>query len=440
MAMQQKGAYHIICLGESTSAGYPAHLEGMLNHKNTGIKFSVINRSLSGITTSMMLLQLEDNLNRYKPDMVITMMGINDGENYVLRQDASAPQATLFFKSFRTYKLAKLLWAHIVNKAREIGIHKSRNKEVRHTFLSKSIVESKQEPAYQNNAEETEHALNKTVESNNINEFYIELGRIYKFQGKFPQSEEMFRKIIELNPRNSFGYIELGIYYMERNELNQAEEMLKKAVEVNPKNDQAYVELGWCYRSQGKFIQAEEMFKKAVELNPKNKRAYPELGRIYVDQNKLSLAEEVLKKAIEINPHNYGAYRSLAVVYERMGRHDLAQEYFSKSNQLILGSYKPIAQQNYRGFKEILDKRKIRLVCVQYPMRPIESLKRIFEGEEGTIFVDNEKVFKQAVEREGYKAYFTDMFGGDFGHCTDKGNRLLAENIANVILKECFGK
>jgi hypothetical protein len=27
------------------------------------------------------------------------------------------------------------------------------------------------------------------------------------------------------------------------------------------------------------------------------------------------------------------------------------------------------------------------------------------------------------------------MFGGDFGHCTPEGNRLLAENITEVILK-----
>jgi len=33
-----------------------------------------------------------------------------------------------------------------------------------------------------------------------------------------------------------------------------------------------------------------------------------------------------------------------------------------------------------------------------------------------------------------------DMFGGDFGHCTQKGNKLLAGNIADVILKEVFGK
>jgi len=73
-------------------------------------------------------------------------------------------------------------------------------------------------------------------------------------------------------------------------------------------------------------------------------------------------------------------------------------------------------------------------------MRSIEPLKRIFGDQQGIIFVDNEKVFKDAVRKQGYTQYFLDMFGGDFGHCTKKGNRLLAENIANVILGEVFHK
>jgi len=42
------------------------------------------------------------------------------------------------------------------------------------------------------------------------------------------------------------------------------------------------------------------------------------------------------------------------------------------------------------------------------------------------------------VKSTGYKEVFRDMFSGDFGHCTEKGNRLLAGNIAAVILKELF--
>jgi hypothetical protein len=54
--------------------------------------------------------------------------------------------------------------------------------------------------------------------------------------------------------------------------------------------------------------------------------------------------------------------------------------------------------------------------------------------------VDNEKIFKNAIEEHGYAAYFIDSFAGDFGHCTREGNRLLADNISTVLLKECFNK
>jgi hypothetical protein len=70
-------------------------------------------------------------------------------------------------------------------------------------------------------------------------------------------------------------------------------------------------------------------------------------------------------------------------------------------------------------------------------MRSLDPLKRIFAGDaSGIIFVDNEAGFKEAVRKEGYSVYFRDIFGGDFGHCTKKGNWLLAENIANAILKD----
>ena len=58
----------------------------------------------------------------------------------------------------------------------------------------------------------------------------------------------------------------------------------------------------------------------------------------------------------------------------------------------------------------------------------------------GVIFVDNERVFQEALKQGSYQEYFRDMFAGDFGHCTQKGNMLLAQNIADVILKEVFSK
>jgi len=125
-----------------------------------------------------------------------------------------------------------------------------------------------------------------------------------------------------------------------------------------------------------------------------------------------------------------------------MAKYELAEEYYKKANELRLEYYNPVTRYNYQKLKEILDKRGIKLVCVQYPVRSVEPLKKIFNVQERITFVDNEKLFKDALKnaKYKYKEYFIDMIGGDFGHCTTKGNRLLAENIANVILKDLFKK
>ena len=49
-------------------------------------------------------------------------------------------------------------------------------------------------------------------------------------------------------------------------------------------------------------------------------------------------------------------------------------------------------------------------------------------------FVDNKDSFDRAVAELGYQAVFGDRCYGDFGHATEKGNRILAENVATAIL------
>jgi hypothetical protein len=152
---------------------------------------------------------------------------------------------------------------------------------------------------------------------------------------------------------------------------------------------------------------------RALTLDPKNDRAYAGLNI---------------------------AYGALATTYGEMGKRRLSDYYSGKATDLRLHAYPRTTIDNFHRLKEILDRRRIRLVCVQYPMRDLAPLRRMFQGEdEGIVFVDNERVFKTAVRRSSYWEYFTDMFGGDFGHCTDKGNRLLAENIADAVWKASIG-
>jgi len=70
------GAYRIMCVGESTTAmggedSYPRLLEYALNQKYDGRLFSVINKGRPAQQTGDLLAALEDNINKYRPHMII---------------------------------------------------------------------------------------------------------------------------------------------------------------------------------------------------------------------------------------------------------------------------------------------------------------------------------------------------------------------------------
>jgi tetratricopeptide (TPR) repeat protein len=473
-SLKHKGAYRIMCVGESTTANqYPSFLKEILNQRYTGIQFSVIDQGVNGTNSTVILFRLESNLDQYHPDMVVAMMGSND-RSMLYYKDIPEAQTRLFYYC-KTYRLIRLLWLHILAK---VGGEDSLKKAVTLNPQSDyTYVELGRCYRDQGKLSQAEDAFKKAITLNpQSDRAYFELGQLYRNQGKLSQAEDALKKSLTLNPQNTDAYAGLGWFYRMQDKISQAEDAFKKAVALNPENSHAYAELGWFYQDQGKKpSQAEDAFKKAIELNPQNDHAYTGLGRLYRDQGKLSQAEDALKKALALNPKNSRAYAELgglyrnqgklsqvedlftqtitlnprndrvcgvlSVLYEEMGKPELAKEYTQKVNKLRSLYCDPLTVKNYRTLKEILDRKGIRLVCVQYPMRSIEPLRRIFEGDgKGVIFVDNEKVFRDAVKKDGYTTYFVDMFGGDFGHCTDKGNRLLAENIANIIAKEAFNK
>ncbi|MDD5129756.1 MAG: tetratricopeptide repeat protein [Candidatus Omnitrophica bacterium] len=474
-SIKQKGTYRILCLGESTTGGqYPRFLEEALNRSNIGIHFSVIDKGVGGTNTSAILSKVESYIFEYNPSMVTVMMGVNDWGELVCFGVKNTYKAGSFIRSFKTYKLASLLWHHILAKAQEMRSGKSNDNKNRAGPIQVHFQGIRLKEAYAE-VVSTEEAFQKALALNPQNDkVYIEMGMFYRDRGELPVAEEAFQKALALNPQNDKAYFGLGWIYLHQNRLSVAEEAFQKALALNSQNDNAHTELGWLYQSQGEFSLSEEAFQKALALNPQNDNAYFGLGWIYRLQNKFSLAREAFNKSIQINPKNGGvyvelgwlyqsqgefslaeeafqkalalnpqndkAYGAICLLYKNTGRPQLAKEYAQKANRLRLEYYNPATVRNYRRLKNILHKKGIRLVCVQYPMRSVEPLKKIFEKDDNIIFVDNEKIFQEALRKADSNEYFSDMFAGDFGHCTEKGNKLLAQNIADAILEEVFNK
>ena len=98
---------------------------------------------------------------------------------------------------------------------------------------------------------------------------------------------------------------------------------------------------------------------------------------------------------------------------------------------------------SYVRLIELTEQKKVPLVVVQYPLRDGKDLERMintFQRSTPIYFVNNKPSFSKALQESTYDDMFIDRFAGDFGHCTPKGNQLLAGNVAAVIRRQVLEK
>jgi tetratricopeptide (TPR) repeat protein len=425
-SIREAGAYRILCIGESTTAdggrySYPVQLEEVLNAGDNGMRFSVVNKGVSATNTSAIITVMDNYLNKYHPDMVIAMMGINDecGINMPYeKKEVSGISA--FISSLRVSKLIRLIDSRLNSK-----------------YNPKSGNNSDTGSAHESG--DKDKGQIGTVPGQE-SESVFENGVRYREQGDFSRAIDCFKKEISVNPSNDQAYVELGWIYGEKGDVRRAVLFHKKALSLNPSNEQALIELGWRNRNDGNYLVSEMLLKKALEVSPHNHVIYMELGCLYSITKEDAKKEALLKKGVELNPDNDILLSALSTFYLETGNTREADKYRDALLRLRNKSYNPVTRNNYLRLKEVLDRRGIKLVCVQYPLRDVDDLKKMLEGQGGVVFVDNEKIFSEAVKERGYDQYFYDMFAGDFGHCTKEGNRLLAKNISDTILKDILKK
>ena len=441
VAMRQKGAYRILCIGESTTQRqYPPFLEQAINGRNLGIRFSVIDRGISGATTSLLMNRLESGLKAYHPDMVVAMMGINDRGPHMPFEPKTKSKTVRLIWTLKTYKLARISWMHIAGAGNRV-------KPARHDAVAaeKPAIKPKAQSAFAQ--DQTDQIVNPKKDA-----AFRELGRTYREQGRFADAEAALKKALAIDPSDDGVYSDLGDIYDLRRQRAMAVAAYKNALKINPRNVPAYTALGWIYYSQADFAEAAEAYKKALEINPRSRGDYGPMAWAIVglsdthseSQKQLArsllqeLTGQAIKAGLKLPDRVYGA---ISTAYMELGEPGLARQYQDKAEESSLKGYNPVTADNFRRLHEILDRRGIKLVCVQYPMRRLDPLRNIFQGKtNGIVFVDNEKIFRDAVQKSSFREYFKDTFGGDFGHCTDKGNELLARNIADVLAREVFGK
>ena len=370
----------ILFLGESTTAfggakSYPRLVKELLGGRMSGRAVRVVNAGKPGISTDDILDQANHLLAENPPDLVVSMMGIND-PLVPARKARSA--ITNVFEDLRVVKLARLLSAHLKSRGSATGD----GHEALTTTSASPHKADQHRPAFSG-----EDSLRK--------------------------QEKKLHDLLEQNPAAGNARVK---YLQVLIALGNNQGACLTGLEVDRKvsvPDAAYLLAAGACRAlgvkslrEGRNEAAVTWFTHAIGVLSEEPKFDVLRGQVY-----LQIAE------VQDVQENFGA----AGLLRERARH-FAWEGFSLRTQ-----------RNYLELARIVRESGAQLVAVQYPMRKLQTLRELLRQDESIVFVDNGPSFRAAVRRLGFWEVFRDQFAGDFGHMTLTGRRLLASNVAGAI-------
>ncbi len=357
-------AYVILALGESTTdelnleySSWPKELEKILNNKSLGKKrYIVYNEGQAATQSGIILSELEMNLNYYKPDMVITMIGINDyGERFrEKRSILKLPSVIRWIRdSFLTLQKKKCI------ENRDIDPGALLNE-------FRAIAEIK----HRENLDIEKELENECTTFKQLAEAYFRLGSYYEAIGDEGNKET-----------SAYYYLKSAKYY-EKNlqyNLNRAGNLMLSTI---------YFRLMRIY--------------EGTDLEKK----YFMIHRDYV------------KKAAYVETYPIQMDRS----------------YFSEPERIALHQ-KNVLSENYNEISKRIHAKGIRHIAMQYPTLSLDELKESLNQNGNITFASNEENFRRYLKNYSYDDIFFDRITDNFGHAKLLGNRIIAENLAEIVLE-----
>ncbi len=490
VALARRGSYVILCLGESMTAGgglssYPRQLEDTLNALGLAIPVAVVNLGIPSANSGMIVARLEEDLDAYRPDMVVLMMGINDEMAPLdLAAGAKTERPNPFLERSRAHEFIRDTWRNLLSgrgmagiggegreehaaeiavaggdseRARRVNFYLKRGDwhfdEDSDLAVNRRRAIEMYEKALALNPEIPTAILKTGISHRELGErsfalasfekacaypsvrcrALAELGNLYRDERNWDEAKRCYGEASRFCPDSAVPFLEWSRLYQIRGEWERAAGKLVEALGAEPFNRLPYQEAEKLLEIDEAREGAETALRAALASAPFSLSLNMLLADLYERQERQEAAEELYRFIIGHNSEAFWAYTALGNLYRRWGKEDLARNLYREADERRF--HHTATKINYRRLKEIVLGRGIQLVCAQYPLAPVSELIGMVGEHDGITFVDNERVFREAVQARSYEYYFFHIFPGQiFGHCTPRGNRLLAENIARALI------
>jgi tetratricopeptide (TPR) repeat protein/transglutaminase-like putative cysteine protease len=126
------------------------------------------------------------------------------------------------------------------------------------------------------------------------------IGEAHMQLRQFPQAEAAFRKQIDRDKFDQFGYYNLGRVLFQEQKLEDAAKAFQQQLDIDPLQKDAHSALGEIYYELNRFQDSANEFEKTVSLEPDNGFNHSNYGRALLKLGKTKEATEAFDKAVEV--------------------------------------------------------------------------------------------------------------------------------------------
>ena len=181
----------------------------------------------------------------------------------------------------------------------------------------------------------------------------LEAALSYYKSGQFLVAEEMYRKILQDDPKNALCLNMLGNIAVRAGRSDEAIELLNKAIQIKKNNPGFYYDLASALQGAGRLDEALLKYKKSLTLKPDYIEARFKIGNLLKEQGKLDEAELIYKRIISANPDLATVYYNLGLVLKQQSKLDEAVLIYQKAITL-----KPDMAEAYNNLGVVFNDQK----------------------------------------------------------------------------------
>jgi tetratricopeptide (TPR) repeat protein len=163
------------------------------------------------------------------------------------------------------------------------------------------------------------------------------LGRCFYSQSRYPEAEQMFLRVLAINPDHLKAEENLGLIYDFSNQPEKAEAALRKAATLagdDAADEWPFLDLGSFLLDHDRAAEAVPFLRRASAIALKCAACHEKLGRALVTIGDASGGVKELEAAAQLDPKNPKTHFQLGVAYRAAGALDKSRAEFALSQSL----------------------------------------------------------------------------------------------------------